>query len=83
MECWNRKIYLIVMTIGLKDRTWEVKETLLPREDESASERHLRPQAMQKKALKPTPHPDSQDHYHQFPGSPVFPTMQDGEKYSE
>jgi hypothetical protein len=32
----------------LKDRPGEVKGTLLPRECPSASERHLRPQAMQK-----------------------------------
>jgi hypothetical protein len=42
----------------LKDRPLEVKETLLlPGECLYASERHLRPQAMHKKAIKPhSPH---------------------------
>jgi hypothetical protein len=33
----------------LKDRPWEVKETLLHRECPTASERYLHPQAMQKR----------------------------------
>jgi hypothetical protein len=41
----------------------EVKETLLlPRKCQSATERHLCPQAMHKKAIKPNPHPDPWDH---------------------
>jgi hypothetical protein len=41
-----------------KDRPWEVKETLLlPRKLLFAYERHLCPQAMQKLAIKSTPHP--------------------------
>jgi hypothetical protein len=44
----------------LKDRPQEVTETLLlPRKRLFASERHLCPQAIQKYAIKPTPHPDS------------------------
>jgi hypothetical protein len=40
-------------TMMLKDSPWEVKEILLPQEGLSASEWHLHPQAMQKKAIKP------------------------------
>jgi hypothetical protein len=41
----------------------EVKEILLlPRKCLLASERHLCPQVKQKYAIKPTPHPDPQDH---------------------
>jgi hypothetical protein len=59
---------------NLKDGPQEVKETLLlPRKWLSASERHLCPQAMHKKAIKPNPHPCSQDH--QFLGPPAYPTM--------
>jgi hypothetical protein len=59
----------------LKDGGQEVKETLLfPKKRPSASERHLHPQAMHKKAIKPNPQPDPRDHW--FLGPPAFPTMQ-------
>jgi hypothetical protein len=36
--------------------------------------RHLCPQVILKKAIKPNPQPDPRDHG--FPGPPAFPTMQ-------
>jgi hypothetical protein len=61
--------------MSLKDRPQKVKDTLLPRKHPSAFERHLCPQAINKKqAIKPNPYPDPG--YHQFPGPPSFPAMQ-------
>jgi hypothetical protein len=56
----------------LKDRLWEIKETLLlPRKCLSASERHLWPQAMQKGYKNPIPILT-----HGTTGPPAVPIMQ-------
>jgi hypothetical protein len=62
--------------VRVKDRPQEVKEILLlSRKCQSASERHLCPQAIHKeKSYKTHPHPDLWDH--PFPGPLAFPNMQ-------
>jgi hypothetical protein len=48
---YTSKFYVYTVTLlwlRLKNRPWEVKETLLPGKCPFASERHLCPQAMQK-----------------------------------